>query len=841
MAAQLGFEALGWLLVLGALVGTLAASWRRWRTLRFEPIHLEPIDPKERRLELDEWFQALELRLEPAGFSFRSHLRRVGPYAGAPAAHGVAFEHPATGTWLVATLASLTLDDGGLSVELCTFRDEGPQCTRAGGFDLDPSQIPDRLEEIVSDHLAQLPEAGGRPVELETVLSALAARFDRWRDRRWLRPAGEGFRLGFRGTLRFGRTWLRQRWRARRAYGARREAWSGGAFWTLPVRVELEQLEMLEQVAGPVGRLRSHRWRAWIFTGGLVVAGGLVEPALGLKSALFVPFVLVLHEFGHAVAMKVANAWDPDVFFVPGIGALGRRPAQLPSWGRRLAVRLAGPLPGLLLGVVLLQDLDAGLDQQTRERLWKAGWMLVGINGLHLGPGVGLDGGAIFGILFGRSVSLATAVFGLPGMALLGMGAVLPSPALALLGAVTLSGWIPWRRGHRLARAVAGRAPDARGRRPALVDALRGLRGRVSMLEKLRLIGVAETALARPAPATGRLLFGVVLYGAFGGAGWALLTEGTGAWFRPVPFPPMETAWDMDLTAAQTGPLPADATVLGWMAARDPDEGPLRTYAAQHSRPLLSTERTALFVHSTEEDWEEGPQSREVRRRLLRVASGDWQYLLRQLKQTVDRAVGWSDVVGASRTAWLTCTSGRAEVRTALLRGDRLVGFGVLPPWNDPDPISRDHADARAVVAQASAEFRRIRGAEHPWVQRIRSLSSASAGSRAARLAADLWDLDRWAEARGALDSPAYRAFKAWARRAAEGADARAELRRLQGMLDATPGAGPAELRWPFGRSAGRDAEVHLELVEPIPAAPVAVALSYLARTCESLRLRVAP
>ena len=97
---------------------------------------------------------------------------------------------------------------------------------------------------------------------------------------------------------------------------------------------------------------------------------------------------LALHEGGHLVGLLAFGYADVRMFFIPFLGAAvsGRKPGA-PLWQRAL-VSLAGPLPGILLGLLLASGLHitATLDHRI------AATLLV-INGLNLLPVLPLDGG----------------------------------------------------------------------------------------------------------------------------------------------------------------------------------------------------------------------------------------------------------------------------------------------------------------------------------------------------------------------------------------------------------------------------------------------------------------
>ncbi|MFQ3229430.1 site-2 protease family protein [Reinekea sp.] len=100
--------------------------------------------------------------------------------------------------------------------------------------------------------------------------------------------------------------------------------------------------------------------------------------------------VLIIHELGHYAAMRFFGYYQTSVFFIPGLGAAATGIAKKPNYWHRYIVYLAGPLPGLILGVLIV---------------WYVGWapewlifsaiVLIVINGFNLLPFMPLDGGQI--------------------------------------------------------------------------------------------------------------------------------------------------------------------------------------------------------------------------------------------------------------------------------------------------------------------------------------------------------------------------------------------------------------------------------------------------------------
>lgn len=116
--------------------------------------------------------------------------------------------------------------------------------------------------------------------------------------------------------------------------------------------------------------------------------------------------VLLFHEAGHWAAMRVFQYRNMRMFFIPFFGAavVGRH-WNVPGWKKAL-VSLAGPLPGIGLGMILgLLALLLHLPWLTRGAL-----IFIAINAFNLLPVLPLDGGHIcLNVLFCRHRYLVVA------------------------------------------------------------------------------------------------------------------------------------------------------------------------------------------------------------------------------------------------------------------------------------------------------------------------------------------------------------------------------------------------------------------------------------------------
>ena len=186
-----------------------------------------------------------------------------------------------------------------------------------------------------------------------------------------------------------------------------------------------------------------------------VGAEGLAGLTPGVIIALLA--VLFIHELGHLVAMLAFGYRDLRMFFLPFFGAAVSGRKLDATGAQRAIVTLAGPLPGLILCIVLsftaIDEIWAGADRFL--------WLLLLLNGFNLLPFEPLDGGRFLNIvLFSRHYWIEAAFRVLAGCGFL-LGAYwLREWLLAVLGIFSLLGAPYTFRVARAARQLAGDLTD---------------------------------------------------------------------------------------------------------------------------------------------------------------------------------------------------------------------------------------------------------------------------------------------------------------------------------------------------------------------------------------------
>ena len=129
-----------------------------------------------------------------------------------------------------------------------------------------------------------------------------------------------------------------------------------------------------------------------LVTVGLFVAISMMRGSSSILDLALLVGVLMVHELGHAIAMRAFGYSDVRIFFIPlfGAAASGRR-LGVARWKQAL-VLLLGPLPGILAGLIL--GVLGVTDWANTLAL-----MLIVVNALNLLPIEPLDGGQLFSVL----------------------------------------------------------------------------------------------------------------------------------------------------------------------------------------------------------------------------------------------------------------------------------------------------------------------------------------------------------------------------------------------------------------------------------------------------------
>lgn len=115
--------------------------------------------------------------------------------------------------------------------------------------------------------------------------------------------------------------------------------------------------------------------------------------------------VLLIHESGHFIAMKLFGYKGVNLTFVPFVGAYVSGESESLSNRNKIVVLLAGPVPGIIMGIILL----VWHHQHHQENVYLFAIVFLLQNTFNLLPILPLDGGQFFQALFfniGRTIQL---------------------------------------------------------------------------------------------------------------------------------------------------------------------------------------------------------------------------------------------------------------------------------------------------------------------------------------------------------------------------------------------------------------------------------------------------
>lgn len=119
--------------------------------------------------------------------------------------------------------------------------------------------------------------------------------------------------------------------------------------------------------------------------------------------------VIIIHEMGHFLFMKAFNYSNVKIFIVPLLGAFTSGKKQQVSQWQLSIIILAGPLPGIVIGLILYW-MNLGVGSPNISML--ANSFLI-INLLNCLPFYPLDGGRLIETLFFRENYVIRLVFGI--------------------------------------------------------------------------------------------------------------------------------------------------------------------------------------------------------------------------------------------------------------------------------------------------------------------------------------------------------------------------------------------------------------------------------------------
>lgn len=183
-----------------------------------------------------------------------------------------------------------------------------------------------------------------------------------------------------------------------------------------------------------------------------VVAFGLV---FNFRMAWLLLGVISLHELGHLAAMSLFGYKDLKMLFVPLFGAVAMGTAKNVAPYKKVITYFAGPLPGIILGFVLLWMFRQGtLPHFFMPYAIPTILLLIIVNYFNLLPIFPLDGGQVLNTVIFSRFALLQFIFFLFSIAGLGLlGIYLKSPVMIILAVLIPFGY----RNHFTMRKLTAR------------------------------------------------------------------------------------------------------------------------------------------------------------------------------------------------------------------------------------------------------------------------------------------------------------------------------------------------------------------------------------------------
>jgi len=166
-------------------------------------------------------------------------------------------------------------------------------------------------------------------------------------------------------------------------------------------------METIDEVRAELDRTTVKKTSPWKNAAGLIITMAIFI-IFGLQAGFFEPswygvgsiiVVIFIHELGHAVGMKLAGYRQVKIFFIPLLGAAVSGHQTDPRAVRKAVISLSGPLPGILIGIILA--VIFGITREEMAGIAAQTFLL--INLFNLLPFHPLDGGQFLDhVIFSR-------------------------------------------------------------------------------------------------------------------------------------------------------------------------------------------------------------------------------------------------------------------------------------------------------------------------------------------------------------------------------------------------------------------------------------------------------
>lgn len=170
-----------------------------------------------------------------------------------------------------------------------------------------------------------------------------------------------------------------------------------------------------EQVTYPPKyRVEENRANIWLKSiasiAAYLILGYYVFPSY--KILLLITAIVLIHEMGHFIAMKIFGYKDLGMFFIPLLGAYVSGTKREVSQRESAIILLAGPLPGIIIGIIFFELMQQNpFGEIAGISYYYISLFFVILNLFNLLPIYPLDGGQLLNRVFLNENDLISRVF----------------------------------------------------------------------------------------------------------------------------------------------------------------------------------------------------------------------------------------------------------------------------------------------------------------------------------------------------------------------------------------------------------------------------------------------
>ena len=165
----------------------------------------------------------------------------------------------------------------------------------------------------------------------------------------------------------------------------------------IPIEIEIDAYQRLQTSENRRFKNNDQLIKVSILLGSFILFILAAKFYFEWQTILILIGVLFLHELGHLIAMKWCGYEDTAIFFLPFFGAAAAGKKEQATLTEKVLVLLSGPIPGLVLGTILILALPEKLQAIANAKIIIT-W-LIGLNWLNLLPILPLDGGRVINLL----------------------------------------------------------------------------------------------------------------------------------------------------------------------------------------------------------------------------------------------------------------------------------------------------------------------------------------------------------------------------------------------------------------------------------------------------------